>query len=238
MRLLVVIETHNMQPDTDAALVVLSGGQDSATCLAWAMRRWRRVETITFDYGQRHRVELEAAQRVARIAGCANTILPVNSLAALGGNALTGDDAVRSGVDPETHLPNTFVPGRNLIFLTLAAAYGYQRRIVDLVTGVCQTDYSGYPDCRAGTMSALQESLRQGMEWPVTIHTPLMHLTKAESVDMAQEVGAMALLAWTHTCYNGSVPPCGSCPACALRARGFQEAGVPDPLLVRLQSSA
>jgi 7-cyano-7-deazaguanine synthase len=227
-----------MKPDPDSVLVVLSGGQDSATCLAWAMRRWRRVDTITFDYGQRHRIELEAARQVARIAGCSNRILPVDSLAALGGNALTGDEEVQSGVDPDTRLPNTFVPGRNPIFLTLAAAYGYQRGISDLVTGVCQTDYSGYPDCREGTMQAVQESLRQGMEWPVVIHTPLMHLTKAASVALAQEVGAMGLLAWTHTCYNGSVPPCGSCPACHLRARGFEQAGVADPLLVRLQRGA
>ena len=215
-------------------LVVLSGGQDSATCLAWALKRWQRVETITFDYGQRHKVELDAAQQIARLANVPNRLVPVESLANLGGNALTGDEEVTSELNPETNLPNTFVPGRNFIFLNLAAAYGYQRGITELVTGVCQTDYSGYPDCREGTMRALQESLRQGMEWPVTIHTPLMFLTKAESITMAQDEGAMGLLAWSHTCYNGQVPPCGQCPACQLRARGFADAGIADPLLERL----
>ncbi len=223
-----------MDVNHDAALVVLSGGQDSTTCLAWAMQRYKRIECITFDYGQRHRIELEAAQKIAELADVPWTCLPIDSFSKLGGNALTGDEQVESGVRAENNLPNTFVPGRNLIFLTFAAAFAYQREITELVTGVCQTDYSGYPDCRESTMTALQNSLRAGMEAPFTIHTPLMHMTKGESIKLAQEVGAMELMAWSHTCYNGSVPPCGKCPACELRAKGFAEVGIKDPLLERL----
>ncbi|MFW5859769.1 MAG: 7-cyano-7-deazaguanine synthase QueC [Planctomycetota bacterium] len=219
----------------NAAVVALSGGQDSTTCLAWTRRRFARVYTIAFDYGQRHRVELDAAARVAGVAGVVeHRVLPVASLAALGGNALTGAGAVDGAADPASGLPPTFVPGRNLLFLTLAAAWAYQLDVTELVTGVCQTDYSGYPDCRASTMEALQQSLRTGMERPFTIHTPLMHLTKAASVRLAVELDALPLLSWSHTCYAGAVPPCGICPACRLRARGFAEAGVVDPLLVRL----
>ena len=130
------------------------------------------------------------------------------------------------------------MPGRNLIFLTLAAAYAYQRGITELVAGVCQTDYSGYPDCRADTMAALQQSLRTGMAAPFTIHTPLMHLSKAETVHLINKLGRLDLLAWTHTCYNGAIPPCGICPACELRAKGFREAGMADPLVERIVSES
>ncbi|MHC5067932.1 MAG: 7-cyano-7-deazaguanine synthase, partial [Planctomycetota bacterium] len=133
-----------------------------------------------------------------------------------------------------TALPNTFVPGRNLLFLTLAAAWAYQLGAANLVTGVCETDFSGYPDCRATTMRALEAALTAGMDAGFVIHTPLMHLDKAATVALAQELNALDLLAWSHTCYNGVVPPCGACPACQLRARGFAEAGIEDPLLRRL----
>ena len=143
--------------------------------------------------------------------------LPIDTFAALGGNALTDAEIdVQRQAGADGGLPNTFVPGRNLIFLTFAAAYAYQRSIRHLVTGVAQTDYSGYPDCRETTISALQEAL---------------NLTKAETVNLAVEVGALEAMAETHTCYNGQRPPCGHCPACQLRARGFDEAGVADPLL-------
>jgi 7-cyano-7-deazaguanine synthase len=214
-----------------SAVVVFSGGQDSTTCLAWALARWARVACVAIDYGQRHRIELEAARRIADAAGVPLAIIPCNSLSALGGNSLTGDLVVPTGVPADGTIPNTFVPGRNLIFLTLAAAYAYQHGLTELVTGVCQTDYSGYPDCRADTMVALQAALRAGMDAPFTIHTPLMHLTKAESVLLMRDLGRLDLLALSHTCYNGQVPPCGSCPACILRAKGFAEAGIADPLL-------
>ncbi len=141
------------------------------------------------------------------------------------------------GVRPETGLPNTFVPGRNLIFITLAAAVAWSERAAHLITGVCETDYSGYPRLPAvDARTACRRPLRRGMDAPFTIHAPLMRLSKAQTVALARELGALPLLAWSHTCYEGRVPPCGACPACVLRARGFAEAGIPDPLLERLQA--
>ena len=214
------------------ALVVLSGGQDSTTCLYWAIDRFGRnnVETLTFDYGQRHRIELDCAAAIAKFAGVPNRLLPIDTFTALGGNSLTDDDIPVQEAESGS-LPNTFVPGRNLIFLTFAAACAWQRGIANLVTGVAQTDYSGYPDCREETMAALQEALRLGMESGVTIHTPLMHLSKKETVELIRDLGGLDALALSHTCYEGQRPPCGRCPACLLRAKGFAEAGVDDPLL-------
>ena len=221
----------------EKALVVLSGGQDSTTCLYWAIDRFGldAVDTLTFDYGQRHRIELDCAAKIANFAGVPGRCLPIDTFAALGGDALTDPDIdVVNEEESETGLPNTFVPGRNLIFLTYAAAYAYQRNIRHLVTGVAQTDYSGYPDCREDTITALQHTLRLGMESDVTIHTPLMHLSKKETVELARDLGALSAMALTHTCYKGERPPCGSCAACELRAKGFAEAGVNDPLLEAL----
>lgn len=216
----------------EKALVVLSGGQDSTTCLWWAMHRFGRehVEAITFDYGQRHRIELDCAAEVAAAAGIRQTVLPIDTFAALGGNALT-DARIGFTDAPNNDLPATFVPGRNLVFLTFAAAYAWPRDIAHLVAGVAQTDYSGYPDCRQETIAALARALALGMERKFTIHTPLMNLTKRETVLLAQELGAMEAMALTHSCYAGLRPPCGRCQACVLRARGFAEAGLSDPLL-------
>ncbi len=220
--------------DPGRALVVLSGGQDSTTCLYWAIGRFGRenVDTVTFDYGQRHRIELESAARVAEFAGVSNRVLPIDTFKALGGDALT-DEAIEVApeTDPDSGLPNTFVPGRNLVFLTFAAALAWREGIANLVTGVAQTDYSGYPDCREGTIASLQDALRLGMEFDVTIHTPLMHLSKKDTVELARDLGALPAMALSHTCYKGRRPPCGECPACRLRARGFDEAGIADPLL-------
>jgi len=169
---------------------------------------------------------------VAEFAGVSNACLPIDTFAALGGDALTDTEiAVENAAADGGGLPNTFVPGRNIVFLTFAAAYAYQRGIRHLVTGVAQTDYSGYPDCREETMSALQNTLRLGMESDVVIHTPLMHLSKKQTVELASDLGALPAMALTHTCYEGVRPPCGDCPACVLRAKGFAEAGIPDPLL-------
>jgi 7-cyano-7-deazaguanine synthase len=213
------------------ALVVLSGGQDSTTCLYWALDRFGpdRVEALTFDYGQRHRIELDCAAQIAKHAGVVHATLPIDTFAALGGNALT-DSGIAVDETTGNELPNTFVPGRNLIFLTFAAAFAWQRGIVDLVSGVAQTDYSGYPDCRRDTIDALEQSLNLGMERTFTLHTPLMNLSKKETVELAQDLGALNAMALTHTCYNGERPPCGQCPACQLRAKGFLEAGIADPL--------
>ena len=219
------------------SLIVLSGGQDSTTCLYWAIAQFGRkdVESLTFDYGQRHRIELNCARQVAEIAGVPHTVLPINTFAVLGGSALTDAIEVRSGINPDTRLPNTFVPGRNLILLTFAAAYAYPRGIHHLVTGVAQTDYSGYPDCREATLKALEQAIRLGMDYDITLHTPLMFKSKQETVKLARELGALAALAYTHTCYNGEQPPCGQCPACQLRAKGFAEAGIADPLVERFK---
>ena len=216
------------------ALVVLSGGQDSTTCLYWAIDKFghENVSSVTFDYGQRHRIELTSAAEIADFTGVPNVVLPIDTFAAFGGDALTATDiGVESTLNKESGLPNTFVPGRNLIFLTFAAAFAYQRNIAHLVTGVAQTDYSGYPDCREETMKSLQTAIQQGMESELQIHTPLMHLSKKETVELAQALGALPAMAMTHTCYNGERPPCGHCAACELRAKGFAEAGVADPLL-------
>jgi 7-cyano-7-deazaguanine synthase len=217
---------------TDSALIVLSGGQDSTTALYWALDRFdpAGVQAITFDYGQRHRVELDSARRVAEFAGIPQVVLPIDTFRALGGNALT-DAEVPVGAMPDEGLPNTFVPGRNLVFLTFAAAFAYQRGIADIVTGVAQTDYSGYPDCRESTLIALERALSLGMDAGFRLHAPLMHLSKKETVQMAERLGALPAMALTHTCYEGRRPPCGQCPACRLRAKGFEEAGIADPLL-------
>jgi 7-cyano-7-deazaguanine synthase len=218
----------------EKAVVVLSGGQDSTTCLYWAIDRFGadKVSSITFDYGQKHRIELQCARDVAAAAGIGNVCLPIDTFAALGGDALTDASiAVSDDTDHETELPVTFVAGRNLVFLTFAAAYAYRHAARRLVTGVAQTDYSGYPDCREETILALQQALTLGMGREFTIHTPLMHRSKKETVELAVRLGALEAMARTHTCYNGQRPPCGACQACRLRARGFAEAGVRDPLL-------
>ena len=217
---------------TGKAVVVFSGGQDSTTCLYWAIQTFGNtgIEALTFDYGQRHRIELECAEKVAAHARVMHTTLPIDTFGALGGNSLT-DDGIEVEDAPADGLPNTFVPGRNLVFLTFAAAFAWQRGITDLVTGVAQTDYSGYPDCRRETIDALLQALNLGMEREFAIHTPLMNLSKKETVELARDLGALDAMALTHTCYNGQRPPCGECPACRLRAKGFDEAGVADPLL-------
>jgi len=220
--------------ESGRALVLLSGGQDSTTCLYWAIRKFGegQVTAMSFDYGQRHRIELDCALSIAADAGVDYVCLPINTFSALGGDALTESSIdVDNEINDETGLPNTFVPGRNLVFLTYAAAYAWQHDIDNLVTGVAQTDYSGYPDCRQETMEALQQALRLGMESQVIIHAPLMHRSKKETVELAAELGAMDAMALTHTCYNGARPPCGECPACVLRAKGFAEAGIEDPLV-------
>jgi len=219
---------------TDRALVVLSGGQDSTTCLYWALHRFGRdnVESVTFDYGQRHRIEIECARRIAEDAGVPHVVLPIDTFAALGGNALTDSSVDVPDTDPAgSGLPATFVPGRNLVFLTYAAAWGWRRGIGHLVTGVAQTDYSGYPDCRRDTIDALERALQLGLERDLTIHTPLSSLSKKQTVLLARELGALDAMRFTHTCYRGQRPPCGVCAACRLRARGFAEAGVIDPLV-------
>lgn len=223
----------------DAALVLFSGGQDSATCLAWALERYRHVETLGFDYGQRHVVEL-ACREAFRAAipgidpGWGERLGPDHTirLAALGeisDTALTREAEIAMGAEG---LPNTFVPGRNLLFLTFAAALAYRRGIRRIVAGMCETDYSGYPDCRDDAIKALQVALNLGMERRFVLETPLMWLSKGQTWRLAERLGGQALVAavveHTHSCYLGDRSyrhpwghGCGTCPACELRARGW-----------------
>jgi 7-cyano-7-deazaguanine synthase len=223
----------------DTALVLFSGGQDSTTCLAWALDRFKRVETIGFDYGQRHRVELEVRPRLldklralfphwGRRLGEDHTI-DLSALGQLSDTALTSAIEIRMY---ESGLPNTFVPGRNLIFLNFAGAVAYRRGLKHLVTGVCETDYSGYPDCRDDTIKAAQLTMNLGMDARFVIDTPLMWINKEQTWDMAYGLGGEELVQLirdeTHTCYTGNRETshpwgkgCGTCPACELRAQGF-----------------
>jgi len=224
---------------TRRALVLFSGGQDSATCLAWALKRYAHVETLGFDYGQRHRVELDCRARLREgLLGMAwpgqlgdDHLLTVDVLGQLGTSAMTDDVAIAMQADG---LPNTFVPGRNLLFFTLAAALAYRRGLDVLVGGMSQTDYSGYPDCRDNTLKALQVALSLGIDRPLTLETPLMWLDKAATWALAHELGGDALVELirrdSHTCYlgeRGQLYPwgygCGACPACELRARGWAQ---------------
>ena len=229
-----------MQQPDDGALVLFSGGQDSSTCLAWALARYSRVETVGFAYGQRHAVELDCRAPVrGGIAGIADwgarlgadhTVDLARSLAALGETALTSDAAIAM---TEEGLPNTFVPGRNLLFLTYAAALAYRRGLRRIVGGMCETDFSGYPDCRDDTIKAMQLALNLGMGRRFVLETPLMWLDKAATWALAQELGGDALVSLiverTHTCYLGDRTHrhawghgCGTCPACELRAAGWR----------------
>ncbi len=212
------------------ALVILSGGQDSTTSLYWAKKNFKHVQALTFDYGQRHSIELEAAKKIASLAKVEHQIVNIDFLKNLD-NALTNP---RKTIEEQTgSVPNTFVPGRNILFLTLAAIYAYERQINNLVLGVCQTDFSGYPDCRDDFIKSMQQSISLGMDKEIQIHTPLMNLTKAQTVKLAQEVGAMAALGLSRTCYEGVYPACAACPACKLRLKGFREAGIKDPIEYR-----
>ncbi len=214
-----------------SALVILSGGQDSATCLYWAQPRFTRLETITFDYGQRHRIELECAARLAKAVGAAHKLVPVNSLSALASNALTDPSVPVKADGGFQNLPSTFVPGRNILFLTLAASYAATRGIRDLVIGACETDFSGYPDCRDVFMSDMERALSSGLDSPIRIHRPLMRLDKAQTFALADELGRLdEVVRETHTCYEGVRDElhawgygCGTCPACGLRKKGYEE---------------
>jgi 7-cyano-7-deazaguanine synthase len=224
---------------SDTGLVLFSGGQDSTVCLGWALDRFARVETVGFDYGQRHRIELEARTRVragmmALRPGWSDRlgedhVLRLDALSALSDSALTRDVAIE--ID-ENGLPTTFVPGRNLVFFAYAGALAYRRAAKHLVAGMCETDFSGYPDCRDDTLKAMQLALNLGMDRRFVIHTPLMWLDKAATFALAHEIGGEGfldlLVEETHTCYLGDRSRrhdwgygCGTCPACRLRAEGF-----------------
>jgi 7-cyano-7-deazaguanine synthase len=216
----------------NSALVLLSGGQDSTTCLFWAKKEFGRVEAVSFDYGQRHRIELKSAAKIAKMAGVRHTIIKVKEFEAIKNSALTDKNIKVGGKDRvNKNLPSTFVPGRNILFLTIAASLAYTKRIHNLVIGVSQVDYSGYPDCREGFIRSMQKSLSTGLDYPINIHTPLIHKTKKQIVLLAKKIGALLYMKYTHTCYKGTKAPCGKCPACLLREKGFKQAGIKDPIL-------
>lgn len=207
------------------AVVVFSGGQDSTTCLVKALKEFDEVHAITFDYGQRHRLEIEVAQSLAKELGVkAHKVLDVGLLNELAISSLTRDDIEVSHELQENGLPNSFVPGRNILFLTLAGIYAYQIGADTVITGVCETDFSGYPDCRDSFVKAMNSALEQGMDKTLNISTPLMWLNKAETWALADSYGALTLVKEkTLTCYNGIVGDgCGDCPACELRKIGLQ----------------
>ena len=229
-----------MSRHDDSALVLFSGGQDSTVCLAWSLQRYARVETVGFDYGQRHAVELVQRPRIraelttssapwkARLGD--DHMLDLTSFGAIGETAMTTDTAIEMTA---AGLPNTFVPGRNLAFLVHAAALGYRRGIRTLVAGMCETDYSGYPDCRNVTLQTLAKALTLGLAAPVAIETPLMWIDKAGTWEMARKIGGAALvdtiIEHTHTCYRGDRSVrhawgygCDDCPACELRRNGWE----------------
>jgi len=228
-----------MTISSDSALVLFSGGQDSTVCLAWALERFARVETVGFDYGQRHAVELSVRPRLrdkmaalradwkARLGD--DHSIKLDALAEISDTALTRQTAIAIAADG---LPTTFVPGRNLIFFAFAGALAYRRGARHLVAGMCETDYSGYPDCRDDTVKAMQVALGLGMDRRMVIHTPLMWIDKAATFALAEQIGGQSFLDLvvedTHSCYRGERGHrhdwgygCGDCPACQLRARGF-----------------
>ena len=228
-----------MTEHNETALVLFSGGQDSTVCLAWALERYARVETIGFDYGQRHAIELEVraglrdSLRAMRLQWAERLgedhIVKLDALAAISDTALTRETAIEIAADG---LPTTFVPGRNLIFFCFAGALAYRRGARHIVAGMCETDYSGYPDCRDDTVKAMQVALGLGLDKRIVLHTPLMWIDKAETFAMAEQIGGKALLdlvvEGTHSCYLGDRTHrhewgygCGACPACALRAQGY-----------------
>lgn len=210
------------------ALLVFSGGQDSTTCLAWAMCEFDKVYALSFDYGQRHKIELKQAQEICKLRNIEHDIMEIDIFSKLSKNSLTHDLDIEAGSAGE--LPSTFVPGRNQIFLSVACIKAYQLGISDVVTGVCQTDYSGYPDCRDEFIQSLAKTSSLAMDTEFTIHTPLMWKSKAETVQMMQDLDKLDWLKESHTCYEGLRPACGKCPACELRLKGFAEAGIKDPL--------
>ncbi|EGQ8670478.1 7-cyano-7-deazaguanine synthase QueC [Vibrio cholerae] len=207
------------------AVVVFSGGQDSTTCLAQALKEFDEVHAITFDYGQRHKLEIEVAQQLAKQLGVtAHKVMDVSLLNELAISSLTRDDIPVSHELQANGLPNSFVPGRNILFLTLAGIYAYQIGATTVITGVCETDFSGYPDCRDEFVQAMNQALAKGMDLPLMIRTPLMWLNKAETWALADQLGALDLVRHqTLTCYNGLIGDgCGECPACGLRQAGLK----------------
>ena len=214
-----------MMMNNQAALVVFSGGQDSTTCLFWAKKHFEEVYALSFVYGQKHVKEVELAPEIARKAEVHFDVMDVSFIGSLGSNSLT-DTSIRMDEEkPEGSFPNTFVPGRNLFFLSIAAVYARERGIAHIVTGVSQTDFSGYPDCRDSFIKSLNVTLNLAMDEQFVIHTPLMWIDKAQTWALADELGVLDIVRHdTLTCYNGiQGDGCGHCPACKLRREGLEK---------------
>ena len=223
-------------------LVVFSGGQDSTTCLYWAKEKFKGVHAVTFDYGQRHKIEIESAKKIAQlggvesheiidITGMMKTTSPLVDFSREVGQYRSVDE-LPGGIEP------TFIPCRNILFLTIAANRAVVKGIKDLVIGVSAIDYGGYPDCRPKFIRSMEETLRHGLEMKINIYTPMISLSKKDTVLLASNLsGCMEALAYSHTCYEGKFPPCGKCHACLLRMKGFKEAGIEDPLIERANRS-
>lgn len=212
--------------DSNKALVVFSGGQDSTTCLFWAKKHFKEVYAITFLYGQRHRIEVEQAQKIAAEAGVPITVREVNFIGEISSGCSLIDTSVKMDqTKPEGTVPNTFVPGRNLFFLSIAAVHARELGAKNIITGVSQTDFSGYPDCRDSFIRSLNVTINLAMDEQFIIHTPLMWLSKADTWRLSDELGVFDLVRHeTLTCYNGILGDgCGHCPACQLRMKGLQE---------------
>ncbi|OEF99919.1 7-cyano-7-deazaguanine synthase QueC [Vulcanibacillus modesticaldus] len=209
----------------DKAVVVFSGGQDSTTCLFWAKQRYKEVIAISFDYNQKHKLELECAKDICKKHGIEHHILDLNLLNQLAPNSLTRVDIEVDKEAPKDRLPNSFVDGRNMLFLTFAAVFAKQRGINQIITGVSQSDYSGYPDCRDVFIKSLNVTLNLAMDYQFEIHTPLMWINKEETWKMAYDLGVLDIIKnETLTCYNGiKGDGCGECPACKLRNKGYQD---------------
>lgn len=212
-----------MGKNKDAAVVVFSGGQDSTTCLLWAIKKYKKVYAVSFDYGQRHKLELECAKEICDKFGVEHDILDMSLLNQLAPNSLTREDIVVDEDAPSEGTPNSFVEGRNMVFLTFVAIYAKQKKITDIITGVSQSDFSGYPDCRDIFIKSLNTTLNLAMDYDFDIITPLMWIDKEETWEMADKLGGFDVIKeMTLTCYNGiKGDGCGNCPSCKLRKKGL-----------------
>ncbi len=233
--------------DSNKALIIFSGGQDSTTCLYWAIRKFsantdkrrEQIKTVTFNYGQKHQIEIESARKICKLAQVDFDLVEIPSILRSTSPLVDNSQALdqyQSISEFQPGVQTTFVPGRNILFLTIAANLAMHHGIANIVIGVCQEDFGGYYDCREKYIQAMELALNQGLlgkDSGIRVHTPLMHLNKSEIVKLAHGLGpeCMQALAHTHTCYAGVYPPCGKCHACLLRERGFKEAGIVDPLL-------
>ncbi len=221
-------------------LVIFSGGQDSTTCLFWAKQRFQSIDAVTFDYGQRHQIEIECAKKIVQLAGVRDHEI-INIKGLMKGSSPLLDFSMelsryRSAKELQGGIEPTFIPCRNILFLAISANRAFVKGIHDLILGVSAIDYGGYPDCRPEFITSMEETLGHGLNMEIHIHTPLISLSKKDTVLLASKIsGCLEALAYSHTCYEGKFPPCGECHACLLRKKGFEEAGIEDPLMKRIK---